>query len=381
MVHELSDRRSSAVDSVLLIAFGGPDRAGTRSGPSSRSSRAAGASRRSGWRRSRTTTSRCRAAARRCSELTEAQARGLRAGARPARAGAARLRRHAQLAPVPARDAGRRWRRGASRRALGIILSPLRTEASWERYMADVADGAGARRRARPRSSSRRRGSSTRASCGGRRRVARALAEVPATTRAADAAGVHRPQRAGRDGRRLALRGRLHRRGRAPSPPGSATPAGRSPTRAAAAARASRGSSPTSATSLASLGKDGERHVVVVADRLRVRPRRGALRPRRRGPAASPRSTGSRLHRAAAVNDHPRFIAMLPLVRSVVRRERRVIGDAEARRRRRRHRRAGRRPPRGGARARAGDRRSSSRSSRRASGWAARSPPSARTDS
>jgi len=50
-----------------------------------------------------------------------------------------------------------------ARRALAIILSPLRTEASWERYMRDVAEARRASR-GRRKSSSRRRGSSIAAS-------------------------------------------------------------------------------------------------------------------------------------------------------------------------------------------------------------------------
>jgi ferrochelatase len=71
-------------------------------------------------------------------ELTEAQARAL----------SARLAAEGQ--PLPVFVGMRNWRpwlrdtlaamaRQGFRRALGVILSPLRTEASWERYMADVA--------------------------------------------------------------------------------------------------------------------------------------------------------------------------------------------------------------------------------------------------
>ncbi len=174
---------------------------------------------------------------------------------------------------------------------------------------------------------------------------------------------------------------RLRRRRRAPSPSGSATVAGRSPTRAAAAARAIPGSSPTSTTSSATGGRRRARRGGR-ADRLRLRSRRGAVRPRRRGAAASADArSASRLHRAATVNDHPEFIAHARRPGPTRRRRRRPRpehGAAEARRRRRRHQRARRRAPRASSCAPSGRPSSSCACSRRATGSAASSRPSAR---
>ena len=100
-----------------------------------------------------------------------------------------------------------------------------------------------------------------------------------------------------------ALRGAARARRRGSSPRRSASPTGRSSTRAAAARRRCRGSSPTSATTCATLAERGVRSGRRLADRLRLRPPRGPLRPRRRGDARSPTAradVGARGHRRHA---------------------------------------------------------------------------------
>jgi len=72
-------------------------------------------------------------------ELTFAQARGLEQALARVRA-ACPCSSACELASVPARDADGDGGGRGRRRALAIILSPLRTEASWERYMQDVAE-------------------------------------------------------------------------------------------------------------------------------------------------------------------------------------------------------------------------------------------------
>ena len=180
-------------------------------------------------------------------ELTEAQARGLRR--RAGRLGAARCRSSSACA-TGIRSCTRRsppWRPAAIAARSAIILSSFRTEASWERYLADVAA-------ARERTS-------------GAPEIVFAPPwfEHPRFVAAiADARGRRwtRCRRGARATRRscsrpTACRWRwprprptspTSRRPPARSPRASATRAGRSPIRAAAAARAIRGSSRTSAT-------------------------------------------------------------------------------------------------------------------------------------
>ena len=215
------------------------------------------------------------------------------------------------------------------RRALGIILSALQTEASWDRYVDDVAAareqvGPAARGRLRaaveraPRLHRGHRGPRARRARGRSSRARRADARLVFTAHSIPIAMAEgSPYVAELETAARAVAARSAGRG------------GRSPTRAAAAPRAIRGSSPTSTTSSARLGAGRRARRGGRPDRLRLRPRRGALRPRRRGAAAA-EACGIGFHRAAAVNDHPAFIAMLA---DVVRRGR-ARREADRRRRR-----------------------------------------------
>ena len=172
--------------------------------------------------------------------------------------------------------------RDGVRRAVGVILAPHATEASRERYVEAVDEGRARARAARARRSTTsavarapalRRG-------GGRRSVRAALAGLPARrARSSSRRTASRVAAAERSPYVAEIDGDGARR----SPRGSAARPGSSPTRAAAATRATRGSSPTSTTSLRALAADGRARRRRGADRLRLRPRRGALRPRRRG--------------------------------------------------------------------------------------------------
>ena len=75
-------------------------------------------------------------------------------------------------------------------------------------------------------------------------------------------------------------------------------------------ARRRRGSSPTSTTISRTLAKDGASAAVVRADRLRLRPHGGPLRPRHRGAATAERLSLP-MTRAATPGLDPRFVACL----------------------------------------------------------------------
>ena len=247
-------------------------------------------------------------------ELTVPQADGAARRARRAPATRARVRRHAQLAAVHRRHARRRWPRGGVRRAVGIILAPHATEAS--RRALRRARGGGRARSARAPGVRLRRARGTSHPAlrrGGREpRRRRAGATLPTDAARRRRARLHRAQRARSPmaagspyvarARRRGARGR-----RAPRPRGGWQRRVPEPQRdaARALARARRAT-----TSLArARGATARADVVVVPDRLRLRPRRGALRPRRRSARARPRSSGSASPRAGTVNDHPAFIA------------------------------------------------------------------------
>ena len=213
-------------------------------------------------------------------------------------------------------------------------------------------------------------------------RAAAALAEIPAGRAGVDAAGLHRAQRARRDGRGLAVRRRLDRggpRGRRATRPravvGRLPEPERQPARAVARARRRR-RAPRAWPRRASA------HVVVVPDRLRLRSRRGALRPRRRGACERAEPLGLALHRAGGRERPSRLHRDAGRPRPQARRSAARRHDAaEARRRRRRHRRARGGAPRGRAGARAGRRVELDAARGRATGSAAPSRPSAPTDS
>ncbi len=197
------------------------------------------------------------------------------------------------------------------RRALGIILSSLQTEASWARYVEDVA---AAREKVGPDSpevvyappwSEHPRFIEAMAD-----RARAALAGHRARAPGRRAAGLHRPQRAGVHGRGLALRGpardrgaRHHRRAR--------------PVRRGRVAYQSRSGSPRDpwlepdvADVIRALARDGARDVVVVpvgfvCDHVEV------LYDLDVEAKAVAESCAIGFHRAAAANDHPAFVAML----------------------------------------------------------------------
>jgi len=202
------------------------------------------------------------------------------------------------------------------RRALGIILSPLRTEASWDRYVKDVADG--------------------------RSKVAGApdVTFAPAwSTRPRYAAAVADRVRAALEAIPAALRGRTPLVFTAHSVPVAMADASPYVADLTAAAQAvathlrharwsiayqSRSGSPREpwlepdvGDVLDRLAAEGERHAVAVpigfvADHVEVL---YDLDVEARQRAAA---RGLTLHRAAAVNDHPQFVAMLAgLVRAM----------------------------------------------------------------
>ena len=244
MVHELSAR---CIDAVLLIAFGGPTAPeeirpfleivtrGRRIPPERLEEVAHHYEQMPGGRSP-------------LNELTEAQADGLRRALARRRRAAAGLRRHAQLASVPARDARRDGGARSPPRARHhpVVAPHARRRGS---ATSPTSPPRASARRARPRSSSRRRGSSTRASsrpsppASARRWRRSRPASARDTPLVFTAHSIPVAMAAASPVRR-----RLHghrARGRGPARPRAA---GRSPTRAAAAARAIRGSSPTSAT-------------------------------------------------------------------------------------------------------------------------------------
>ncbi len=304
----------SAVDSVLLVAFGGPTARHEirpfleivtrgRGIPAGRLEEVAHHYEQMPGGRSP------------LAELTFAQARGLEqalAQAGPALPVFVGMRNwHPFLHETLAEMAGK-----GARRALGIILSPLRTEASWERYMQDVAEA--------------------------RARVARApeVGFAPAWFE------YPRFVAAVADRTRAAL-GEIPEDARASTPlvftahsvPVAMAEASPYVSDLTAAARAvarrlgharwsvayqSRSGSPRESwlepdvtSVLRRLAADGERHAVVVpigfvCDHVEVL---YDLDVQARRVAAA---AGLSLHRAAAVNDHPEFIAMLAeLVRGI----------------------------------------------------------------
>ena len=225
-------------------------------------------------------------------ELTFAQARGLeqaltRVGpALPVFVGMRNW--HPFLHETLAEMAGK-----GARRALAIILSPLRTEASWERYMHDVAEA-----RARVAGAPEVGFASAwfeapRFVAAVADRVRAALAEIPEGARASTP---------------LVFTAHSVPVAMAQTSPyvSDLTAAARAVARRLGHARwsvayQSRSGSPREpwlepdiTAALRRLAADGERHAVVVPDRLRLRSRGGAVRPRRRG-AASGRSRGDRI--------------------------------------------------------------------------------------
>ena len=242
------------------------------------------------------------------SELTFAQARGLEAAlaaggpALPVFVGMRNWHPflHETLAEMAAKGA---------RRALGIILSPLRTEASWDRYQQDV-DGARARMADAlevafaPAWSAHPRFLDAVAD-----RARAALAEVPAGERAWTplvftahsvpvAMAEASPYVADLTAATRAVAQRLHH------------------TRWSIAYQSRSGApreawlEPDIGDALRRLAADGERHAVVVpigfvCDHVEL------LYDLDVEARARARERGLTLHRAAAVNDHPEFIAML----------------------------------------------------------------------
>ena len=231
--------------------------------------------------------------------------RRARGRARRARHRPADLPRQPQLAPVPRGHAARDGRRRRPARArvlhVGVQLatraaaSTARTSTSAQPAVGpeapEVAEAAhvlqppGLRRgERRPRRATRSRRSRTSGATPRRR--------------------LHRAQHPARDGRAAAAtQAQLAEKPPASSPPAPASPTTRSCTRAGAALRTSRGSGRTSATTCARCARRGVEDVVMVADRLRLRPRRGALRPRRRGKQRSAERSALNLVRAGDGGD------------------------------------------------------------------------------
>jgi len=304
----------SAVDSVLLVAFGGPTARHEirpfleivtrgRGIPAGRLEEVAHHYEQMPGGRSPLT------------ELTFAQARGLEqalAQAGPALPVFVGMRNwHPFLHETLGEMAGK-----GARRALGIILSPLRTEASWERYMQDVAEARARVARAPEVGFAPAWFEYPRFVAAVADRTRTALGEIPQDTRATTP---------------LVFTAHSVPVAMAEASPyvSDLTAAARAVARRLGHARwsvayQSRSGSPRESwlepdvtSVLRRLAADGERHAVVVpigfvCDHVEVL---YDLDVEARRVAAA---AGLTLHRAAAVNDHPEFIAMLAeLVRGI----------------------------------------------------------------
>ena len=304
----------SAVDSVLLVAFGGPTARHEirpfleivtrgRGIPAGRLEEVAHHYEQMPGGRSPLT------------ELTFAQARGLEqalAQAGPALPVFVGMRNwHPFLHETLGEMAGK-----GARRALGIILSPLRTEASWERYMQDVAEARARVARAPEVGFAPAWFEYPRFVAAVADRTRTALGEIPQDTRASTP---------------LVFTAHSVPVAMAEASPyvSDLTAAARAVARRLGHARwsvayQSRSGSPRESwlepdvtSVLRRLAADGERHAVVVpigfvCDHVEVL---YDLDVEARRVAAA---AGLTLHRAAAVNDHPEFIAMLAeLVRGI----------------------------------------------------------------
>jgi ferrochelatase len=297
----------SAVDSVLLVAFGGPTApdeirpfleivARGRRIPPERLEEVAHQYERMPGARSP------------LNDLTFAQARGLEqalATGRPARPVFVGMRNwhpflHETLAEMAAKGA---------RRALGIILSPLRTEASWDRYQQDVAEARAQAPGAPEVVFAPAWGAHPRFLDAVADRARAALAEVPAGERAWTplvftahsvpvAMAEASPYVADLTAATRAVAQRLHH-ARWSIAYQSRSGAPRDPWL-----------EPDIGDVLRRLAADGERHAVVVpigfvCDHVEL------LYDLDVEAARTARAAGITLHRAAAVNDYPDFIAML----------------------------------------------------------------------
>ena len=263
---------------------GHPPVSGERAARPARRARA----RRGRWR----ITTSCSAACRRSRRSPGARRDGLRAAAGARRAPAAGVRRHAQLASAAARHARARCtlpacgaRSGSSpprstrysscqqyRENVAAARTELRAQAladidvtfvdSWFAHPGFVAANAA--------------------------HVADARARLPAAVAAGRAADLHRAQHSDRDGRPVAVSRAAGRIGEAGRRSRGHCRTTRWYTRAAAAGPRIPGSDPTSATTCARRARraGGRR---AVPHRLRVRPHRGAVRPRPRGGGGLPR--------------------------------------------------------------------------------------------
>jgi len=304
----------SAVDSVLLVAFGGPTARHEirpfleivtrgRGIPAGRLEEVAHHYEQMPGGRSPLT------------ELTFAQARGLEqalAQAGPALPVFVGMRNwHPFLHETLGEMAGK-----GARRALGIILSPLRTEASWERYMQDVAEARARVARAPEVGFAPAWFEYPRFVAAVADRTRAALGEIPDDARASTP---------------LVFTAHSVPVAMAEASPyvSDLTAAARAVARRLGHARwsvayQSRSGSPRESwlepdvtSVLRRLAADGERHAVVVpigfvCDHVEVL---YDLDVEARRVAAA---AGLSLHRAAAVNDHPEFIAMLAeLVRGI----------------------------------------------------------------
>jgi len=304
----------SAVDSVLLVAFGGPTARHEirpfleivtrgRGIPAGRLEEVAHHYEQMPGGRSPLT------------ELTFAQARGLEqalAQAGPALPVFVGMRNwHPFLHETLGEMAGK-----GARRALGIILSPLRTEASWERYMQDVAEARARVARAPEVGFAPAWFEYPRFVAAVADRTRTALGEIPQDVRASTP---------------LVFTAHSVPVAMAEASPyvSDLTAAARAVARRLGHARwsvayQSRSGSPRESwlepdvtSVLRRLAADGERHAVVVpigfvCDHVEVLYDLD-VEARRVATAA-----GLSLHRAAAVNDHPEFIAMLAeLVRGI----------------------------------------------------------------
>ena len=247
-------------------------------------------------------------------ELTQRQADGSARAARGGGPSAARVRRHAQLASAAGGYAARDARRRARGTRSGSSPPRITRYSSCQQYRENVAAARAELRQAtrrRRRRDLRRQLVRSSAVHRGQRR-ARAGGALAAAARSSNvgAAGVHRAQHSGADGRGVALSSSSSqsRRGSSPMRPASTT--GRSSIRAAADGRRIRGSSRTSATTCAASRQADSR------PRSSARSASCAITSRccttsiARPPTCAARSA-CRWSRAEAVNDDPLFLDMM----------------------------------------------------------------------
>ena len=208
-------------------------------------------------------------------------------------------------------DTMRRMADDGVRRAVCFVTSAYSGYSACRQYLEDIAAGPGRRWATARRSWTRSARSSTTPGSSGRSSTRPPRRSSGSTGGRRRPPGLHRPQRAA--GRRVvvATTSRRSRRRAGWWPSASrATGPGRSCGRAAAGRRRCRGWSPTSATHLTRLAARGRAGRRDRPDRVRRRPLRGGVGPRRRGARRAAR-LGLPAARAATPGVHPAFVAMV----------------------------------------------------------------------